>query len=355
MIRFVALSLASATLHITGPRWLDLGSKFGFSGNLLHGCLKWTLSLWALFELNWALNRWAERRWRFTTDKSAWDWKREVAVVTGGSAGIGAFVVKKLTLHGIRIAVLDISPLSDVFTQGRLQHACNICPANNDTDELALIRFYKCDITSPDNIHQAAEAIRSDLGPPSILINNAGIGNAWNILDIPYERLQSIFNVNMLSHWSTVQEFLPDMIAKKKGHIMSVASLASFVALAGAVDYSCTKAALLAFHEGLTTELKHRYKCPQILTSIIHPNWTKSAITSHEAISEGLKKAGAKLWETEDVAEVIVNQIVSVKSGQIVLGPSMSSKIRALPLWFQEVVRDSQARIVTGNGSTSNN
>jgi all-trans-retinol dehydrogenase (NAD+) len=150
-----------------------------------------------------------------------------------------------------------------------------------------------------------------------------------------------------------VQEFLPDMVAKRKGHIMAVASLASFVALAGAVDYSCTKAALLAFHEGLTQELKHRYKCPQIQTSIVHPNWTKSAITSHPAIAAGLKRVGAKILEPEDVAEAMVKQIIEVRSGQLILGPALAPKIRALPLWLQELIRDSQANVVTGSGSTA--
>lgn len=219
-------------------------------------------------------------------------------------------------------------------------------------DELALVRYYKCDITSRDNIHQAAEAIRSDLGSPSILINNAGIGNAWTVKDIPQANLNRMFEINLLSHWSTVQEFLPDMLAKKKGHIMGVASLASFVALAGAVDYSATKAALLAFHEGLTQEIKHRYKCPTIQTSMVHPNWTKSAITSHEALAAGLKSVRANILEPEDVAEAMVNQIVSVKSGQLILGPAITPIIRALPLWIGELIRDSQAKVVTGDGST---
>jgi all-trans-retinol dehydrogenase (NAD+) len=161
-----------------------------------------------------------------------------------------------------------------------------------------------------------------------------------------------MFDINILSHWSTVQAFLPDMIAKKKGHIMSVASLASFVSLAAAVDYSCTKSALLAFHEGLTQELKHRYKCPQIMTSIVHPNWTKSAITAHPAIQAGLKGIGAKLLEAEDVADAMVNQIVAARSGQLILGPGMSPRVRALPAWIQELIRDSQANVVSGNGTT---
>lgn len=227
------------------------------------------------------------------------------------------------------------------------------CIVDASLAELKLIRYYRCDVTSRDDVHKAGEAVRSDLGSPSILINNAGIGNAYSILDIPNQALRKLFDINLISHWSTIQEFMPDMIAKKKGHIMSVASLASFVALAGAVDYSATKAALLALHEGLTQELKHQYKCPEIKTTIVHPGWTKSAITSHEAIKAGLNKAGASLLEPEDVAHAMVKQIIAAKSGQIVLGPVVAPKIRAFPIWLQEIVRDSQANIVSGNGSTA--
>src|SRR5690242_8353084 len=188
--------------------------------------------------------------------------------------------------------------------------------ANNPVAEREVIRYYRCDVTSRDEIHRVGKAVRSDLGSPSILINNAGIGNAYTILDIPIEALRKLFDINLISHWSTIQEFLPDMIAERKGHIMSVASLASFVALAGAVDYSATKVALLALHEGLTQELKHRYKCPQIKTTIVHPGWTKSAITAHEAIQTGLTQAGASLLEPDYVADAMVKQIIAAKSGQ---------------------------------------
>ncbi|KAF2130631.1 NAD(P)-binding protein [Dothidotthia symphoricarpi CBS 119687] len=299
--------------------------------------MKCVLGLGAVNEVNTLLNSWAANRWVWKSDKSNWNWKSEVAVVTGGSKGIGACVVKKLVSHGVKVAVLDVEPLSNDFSQ----------------DELPSIHHYQCDITSQPAIHHAAEAIRSALGPPSILINNAGIGNAYTILDIPPSNLRKLFDINLLSQWTTVQEFLPDMLAKKKGHIMSVASLASFVALAGAVDYSCTKAALLAFHEGLTQELKHRYKCPQIKTTIVHPNWTRSAITAHPAMEAGLKSVGVGLLEPQDVADAMVKQILAAKSGQIVLGPGLAPKIRALPLWIQELIRDSQAGIVSGGGTTA--
>lgn len=66
-----------------------------------------------------------------------------------------------------------------------------------------------------------------------------------------------------------------------------------------------------------------------------------------------MKRAGANLLEPEDVADAIVKQIVAAKSGQIVLGPGITPKIRAFPMWLQEIVRDSQANVVSGKGSTS--
>jgi short-subunit dehydrogenase len=218
-------------------------------------------------------------------------------------------------------------------------------------DERKSVFYYQCDITSRDAVHQAGEAIRSDLGSPSILINNAGIGTGSNILDVAPEQLNNIFQVNLLSHWYTVQEFLPGMIAKKKGHVMSTASLASFVSLAGSVDYSCTKAALVAFHEGLIQELKHRYQCPQIKTSIIYPYWTRTGLTA--AIEKGIRGSGAPLAEPADVAKAMVKQITSQRSGHVVLGSAAAAYVRFFPTWLQEIIRDSQSNIVVVNASTA--
>lgn len=183
------------------------------------------------------------------------------------------------------------------------------------------------------------------------MINNAGIGNANTILEITPDRLRTIFDVNLLSHWITVQEFLPDMILRKKGHIMSTASLASFVGLAGMTDYSCTKAGLIAFHEGLSQELKHRYNCPQIKTSIVYPNWTRTGLIA--AIEKGISGSMGSVMDPKDVADIMVKHIRSARSGQVILGPSMVASIRALPAWLQEFIRDRMAHIVTVNATTA--
>jgi 3-oxoacyl-ACP reductase-like protein len=109
-------SLAALTTCI-GLQLVDL-SLLGLTNSILIRSLKLLSYAWIVVELNAVLNSWAENRWRWTNDKSNWNWRSEVAVVTGGSAGIGACVVKKLVLHGIKVAVLDIGPLSSQFTDG---------------------------------------------------------------------------------------------------------------------------------------------------------------------------------------------------------------------------------------------
>jgi short-subunit dehydrogenase len=214
-----------------------------------------------------------------------------------------------------------------------------------------LVRWYSCDVTSRDAVHEAGEAIRADLGSPSILINNAGVGNASTILELSPGRLDKIFKVNIQSHWNTVQEFLPGMVAVEKGHIMSTASLSAFLGIAGMVDYCCTKAALIAFHEGLTQEIKHRYHCPQIKTTIVYPNWTRTRMT--DAIAEGIKSVGHPIVEPKEVAEAMVKQIIARKSGQLIVGPSLAVYIRVLPMWLQELIRDRVAKVISINASTA--
>lgn len=194
----------------------------------------------------------------------------------------------------------------------------------------------------------AAAALRRDHGSPSVLINNAGIGNSSSILDLSPKLLQTLVSLNLTSHWYTVQEFLPDMIARKKGHVMATASMAAFVAMANSGDYAATKAGLIAFHETLTQELKHRYHCPQIKTSIVYPMWTRTRL-----IASLGDQFGNTLKEPEDIAKIMIDQIIAARSGQLVLGPKLAPLVRAMPMWLQELIRDSQAHVVTGNTTSA--
>jgi all-trans-retinol dehydrogenase (NAD+) len=203
------------------------------------------------------------------------------------------------------------------------------------------VKFFHCDITSKEEVERAAADVKATFGSPSILCNNAGIADAHTILDSTPGYLRKLFDVNIISQFYTIQAFLPHMVQQKKGHIVSTASIASFVACAGLVDYAATKAAVLALHEGLSQELKHRYHAPEIKTSVIHPIYVRTKLVNSYAKS--LERSGAVQIDPEMVANAVVKQILSKKSGQVILPSWMGflSGIRGFPWWFQEVARDS--------------
>jgi all-trans-retinol dehydrogenase (NAD+) len=125
------LIAACAALHLTRPWLVDLvRNNLPLSGAQTEAALwylTWSFTLWAAVEVNAVLNRWAENKWLWKNDTSAWEWKNEIAVVTGGSQGIGACVVKGLVSHGIRCAVLDVAPLSEDFSKGAPYLQCMQC------------------------------------------------------------------------------------------------------------------------------------------------------------------------------------------------------------------------------------
>lgn len=127
--------------------------------------------------------------------------------------------------------------------------------------------FYKVDLASPSAIVETAAKVTEDHGHPSILINNAGTGTAQTILSESEHERRRVFEVNTLSHFTLVRAFLPAMVQRNHGHIVTVASIASFYAQAQNVSYACSKASVMAFHEGLGQELRTRFNAPRIRTS----------------------------------------------------------------------------------------
>ncbi|PVH71919.1 NAD(P)-binding protein [Cadophora sp. DSE1049] len=265
-------------------------------------------------------SRWLSRRAlnNGATDKT-WDWKKkEIVVVTGGCGGIGACIVSQLQEKGVnKIIVLDMIPQKSM----------------------------PVDLSSGAEITDVVKRIRTDHGDPTVLINNAGIGAPVEITGMDEARLRKIFAVNIIAHFLLVRELLPPMIKANHGHIVTIASMASFGTQATNVDYACTKAGALSFHEGLTQELRLVYNAPLVRTSIVHPSWVRTPLIADLIESGELK---AEPVAPEAVAGAVVKQILSGYGAQIIIPSNLAmvSIVRGLPIWVQESFRDGLSKTV---------
>ncbi|KAJ5730309.1 uncharacterized protein N7483_004817 [Penicillium malachiteum] len=271
------------------------------------------------------LNRvsaWLDHRSANNGLSDTYDWNKEIIVLTGGSNGIGRIVAQQLGDRGIKVAILDITPPS---------------PAELPKT----VRFYECDITSPEAITEVATQIRTSLGRPTILINNAGILPAKTILEISPQLTRRLFEINNMSHYWLTQEFLPDMVKNNHGMVVTVASQAGYTVAANMVTYCATKAATIAFHEGLSTELVTRLNAPKVRTVLVTQSFTRTTLIDGLTPEDGFI---APLLYPETVAENLVKQVLTGQSGHVnVPGSSgwISTHLRGFPLWFQNAIRNS--------------
>ncbi|KAF2747152.1 dehydrogenase/reductase SDR family member 8 precursor [Sporormia fimetaria CBS 119925] len=252
-------------------------------------------------------------------ENDTYDWNKEVVVVTGGSDGIGKIVVQLLAERGIKVAVLDVQELTydgmdTVFA-----------PPS--------VRYFNVDLASRDSIIEACDAVKAAFGNPTILINNAGCARGKNLLDSTEKDIRLTFNVNTLSHYFLAQQFLPSMIKNNHGMIVTVASFAAYLTTPNMIDYASSKAAALAFHEGISAEVATVLKAPKIRTVVMCQGYTRTKLF------EGF---GGRALYPETVAEGIVKAVLKGKSAHLLLpevGWLLVPLLRTLPLWMQYGLR----------------
>ncbi|KAH1299764.1 hypothetical protein KXV31_000495 [Aspergillus fumigatus] len=283
---------------------------------LVQKALTAALVYGALRQTNRLLSQWSINNWQRA---HPWQGDRELVLVSGGCSGIGKQIMEDLSRKGIRVVILDINEPNFQL------------PRN--------VHFFKADITNSESIRAVAEKIRQKLGDPTVLVNNAGVGYDGTILDEPEAKIRQTFEVNTISHFLMVREFLPSMIRQNHGHVITIASMASFVAVGEMVDYCCTKASALAFHEGLTQELRYWYQARKVRTSVIHPLWVRTPMI--QQLTDAGNQFKQPVMTPQVVSDAVVKQILTQSSGQVILPTSHSaaSMVRAFPQWLQETVR----------------
>jgi short-subunit dehydrogenase len=134
----------------------------------------------------------------------------------------------------------------------------SVCFSLDGADKAVLpnIYYYNCDLSSPSQIRYIASGITQKVGHPTILVLNAGITRgAKSIMQTTEADLKLTFGINTFSQYHLCQAFLPHMIARNHGMVVTVASLAGYTTAPEMVMYAASKAAAISFHEGLQVSL----------------------------------------------------------------------------------------------------
>ncbi|KAI9651722.1 MAG: hypothetical protein M1831_000505 [Alyxoria varia] len=261
------------------------------------------------------INGWFNRRALNHAAKDVYDWDNEVVVVTGGSDGIGKRIVQMLAQRNVKVIVLDVQPLT--------------------YEKTSTIYYFPCDITSTTSLQTVAQEIRSSIGNPTILINNAGVCRGKTILSNTDDDLSLTFNVNAIAHYKLAREFVPYMTEKNHGMVVTIASMAAAICAPRMTDYAASKSAAVAFHEGLAAELVAEHNAPRVRTVLVQQGHTETKL--FEGFKHGPRFFGPSL-HVDTVAEAVVEQVLKGESGYLILPRLyrlLAVNIRSLPLWLQ--------------------
>jgi 3-oxoacyl-[acyl-carrier protein] reductase len=210
----------------------------------------------------------------------------KVAIVTGGSRGIGLAIARALVADGVQVAVTGTSEAHLSAARPQIEAAG---PASVET--------LRSDVRSFDEVAQAVEATVARFGGLDILINNAGVGVFKDVATMTADEWARVIGTNLTGVFNACHAALPHMRRRGGGFIINISSLASKNPFANAAAYSASKAGLNAFSEALMQEVRH----DGIRVSYVLPGSVATGFTADSAQGADWKIA------PEDVAEVVMD------------------------------------------------
>ncbi len=218
------------------------------------------------------------------------DVKDRVAIVTGGSRGIGAAIVKVFLNSGAKVAVCARnSEKGEAFVES----------LNLPEDR---VKFFQVDVSSFESVKKCFEEIISHFGEVNILVNNAGITIDKLFLRMKEEDWDKVLNVNLKGAFYFSKLVVPHFIKKRWGRIINMTSVVGLTGNPGQANYCASKAGIIGFTKSLAKELASR----NITVNAVAPGYIETDMTKDlpdKAKEEMLKNIPLRrVGRGEDVA-----------------------------------------------------
>lgn len=215
--------------------------------------------------------------------------KGKMALITGGSRGIGKAIALALAEEGVNVAIT-----------GRNEE--KLKAVVQEIEQKGVKSVYAVfDITSKTEVYGALEKLQKDFGKIDVLVNNAGIAAFGGILEMEDEKWEEIVKTNLFGAYYVVKAVVPSMVERKTGDIINISSTAGLKGNAMTSAYSASKFGLIGMSESMMLELrKQNIRVTTLMPSTIASDMSKEVLK----ITDGNPE---KVLQPEDFAELVVD------------------------------------------------
>jgi 3-oxoacyl-[acyl-carrier protein] reductase len=214
----------------------------------------------------------------------------KVAYITGAGRGIGRATALELAKEGVHVGLL-------ARTESQLNEVAHEASKLGVKASVAT-----ADISSMDEVENAIESLKNEIGPADILINNAAIGSHGTFLETEPDEWKKTIEVNVFGTYHVTRAVLPHLVTKNKGDIINISSSNGLKGTAGSTAYSASKFAVQGMSEALMQEVRKN----NIRVQTLNPSRVATDMGFGDQLSEADKE---KFMQPEDLAEYMVAQL----------------------------------------------
>jgi short-subunit dehydrogenase len=225
-------------------------------------------------------------------------WAGAATIVTGGSRGIGRAVAEAAAARGARVGLI-------ARNEDDLRSAAAVIPDAH---------YAVADVADPGALGAAVDALEQQLGSTDVLVANAGIGAYGAFADLSAEEAERVVRVNLLGTVHALRAVVPGMIARRRGHLVTIGSIAGRIGTPFEAIYSASKFAGVGLTEALAVEV-----APYgIGVSLVNPGPVATGFA--DARGHPYDRARPRPVPSEDVARAVVRAVEGDRAEQYVPG-----------------------------------
>ena len=223
-------------------------------------------------------------------------------VITGASSGIGAAIARGFAARGSRVAVV-------ARRRDRLAALAEEVAAAGHPRPVVVV----ADLFEDGAAERVVAEARERLGRIDVLVNNAGLGYAGAFAEQSAEQIEQMLRLNVRALVRLTELVLPEMLERRCGWIMNVASTAAYQPMPYLAAYAATKAFVASFSEGLWGELRKR----GVVVTCVNPGITRTEFFDHHTWSRAQERFTKRAMSADRVAEIGIRALAKGRPGVV--------------------------------------